>query len=150
MVDGVHDRRRLVHVAEHVVAAHGSDHQKLGVAAEARDPFPVRHGARRERGRERPVAVLVVHARDVVNDVPGLGVLRGNVGMGDIRAGVDEGDLEGTRRAQDGFGYLVLTGRDVLPFVGEAGAEHRGQRRLDLRRAQERAMGECDARKRGE
>ena len=94
--------------------------------------------------------VLVDDVRAVVDDVPGLGRLGGDVGMGHVQAGVDDRNLDRACRAEDLLGHLVLAGDDVLPLVGQARTEHRGQRGLDQRRAPEGRAGERDARETGE
>ena len=87
------------------------------------------------------MAVPVDDVRAAADDVPGLGRLGGNVGMGYVQAGVDDCDLDRACRAEDLLGHLVLAGDDVLPLVGQAGAEHRRERGLDMRRCAGGARG---------
>ncbi len=144
MVDGVDDRRRLVDVAERTRRTDGPHHQQLCVAAEACDALVVRDGARGERGDEGPVAVPVRDVRPVVDDVPGLRDLGREIRLRHVDAGVDDADLDRARRAQDVWGDLIFSGRDVLPFVRKVRAQDGRQSRFDLRRPGERRVGELD------
>jgi hypothetical protein len=145
VVDGVDDRGRLVDIAEVVRGADRPDHQELRVSAEAGDPLVVRDRTCGEGGDEGAVAGAVRNARTVVDDVPGLGGLGGEVGLCDVGACVDDADLDRACSAQHVRRHLVLARRDVLPLVGKSWAQNRGQGRFDLGRSEERRMRVRDA-----
>jgi hypothetical protein len=66
VLDGVDDPRRLVDVRDRAVRMRGLHAEQLGVATEASDPFAVRDRAGRQRGDERPVAVVVTYVASVL------------------------------------------------------------------------------------
>ena len=86
------------------------------------------------------MAVAVEDVRPAVDDVPGLGALRSDVGVRDVDTRVDDGDLDRARGPEYLLGDLVHSRRDVLPLVGEAGPEDGGERGLDLARAEDRTV----------
>src|SRR5205809_6867473 len=106
--------------------------EQLGVAAEAGDSFAVRDGARRQRRDEGPVAVIVAGVAAVVgvDDAGDLRVLGSDVGLAEVDAGVNDGDLDLVGGAENRVRDLVDARGGVLPLVGNAGPVHVANGRL--------------------
>src|SRR5512132_4282475 len=125
--------------------------EELGVATETGNPFAVRDRAGRQRGDERAVAVVVTDVAPVlgVDDAVDLRILRRDVRLAEVDAGVDDGDLDPGGRAENRVRHLVDAGGGVLPFVRDAGPVHVSNgrlRRLRLRARMTRDRPRADAR----
>ncbi len=149
LVDRVDDRGGLVDVGERAVGAARLHDQQPGVAAEAGDALAVRDRAGRERGDERAVAVTVADVGAAVEDVVRRRDLGGEVGRGQVGAGVDDGDRDPAGGSEHGLGHGVGARRRPLPLVGGVGEGRarrcrRGQGRFRRRHAARRGLDEVD------
>ena len=123
MIDCVDDRSGLVDVREGAARTAGlHDHQPC-VAADARDPVPVRRRPSGQGGDERAVTVGVLNVRPALADAVGVRRLRAEIGSAEIGAGVDHGDRESCSRLSHRGGHLIRTDRCVLPLEGQRRAE---------------------------
>ena len=139
MVDGVDDPGGLVDVADRAVVVGDLHAEEPRVAAEPGDPLAVRDRACRERRDEGAVPVVVADIVAVrVHGAVDLRRLRGEVGLADVAAGVDDGDLDPRGGALDRVGDELTLRARVLPLVGDADPVLVANRRLrGLRLARE-------------